>query len=133
MSIFKDIMMVVRHTYHVNYILDDDKYFSHRLEGEIMRNVHSIEKGLSLEQPRKLFGLKKIKTMLDYVDLYVKRPDANESIIQMVFDSLYAYLNFHGDEAYSELDLIREKVSEISLSHNTQGINLGGAAHLFTV
>ena len=104
--------MIVRHTNQIDKILKDDKYLSNRLEAEIMRNVHSIEKGLSLVHPRKLFGLEKINTMLDQVDRYVKLSCINMNIMHMVVDALKAYLQFHSDEEYLELNYIKDKVSK---------------------
>ena len=112
MSKLKDILMIVRHTNQIDKILKDDKYLSNRLEAEIMRNVHSIETGLSLVHPRKLFGLEKISTMLDQVDRYVKLSCINMNIIHMVVDALKAYLQFHSDEEYLELNYIKDKVSK---------------------
>lgn len=126
MGKLKDVLMVVRHTNHVNKILNSDKYLSHRLEGEIMRSVHSIEKGLSLVQPRKLFGLKKINAMLNHVDQYMKLSDVNINIIRMVIDSLCAYLNFHRDREYSELDFLRDKVKEFTLLYGSSEMIQGG-------
>lgn len=40
-------------------ILNDRKFKNNRLLGEILRNTHSIEKGLSLENVRLGFGVKK--------------------------------------------------------------------------
>lgn len=54
-------------------ILSADEYKSRRLEGEIIRNTHSIEKGLSLESVRMGFGYKKIQEAFQQIDCYVQK------------------------------------------------------------
>ena len=43
-----------------------------RIEAEIVRNVHSIEKGLSIKNPRLGFGVKKINEMFSLVERYLE-------------------------------------------------------------
>lgn len=126
MSKIKDTLMVVRHAHHVDKVLKDDQYLSHRLEADIIRNVHSIEKGLSLEHPRKLFGLKKINTMIGQVDQYMKQSDVRSELVQMAVDALYTYLQFHNDKEYSELAQIKVKVNEYAAQYPTAEIAWGG-------
>ena len=103
MSKIKETLMILRHIQHNDKILKDEKYLSHRLEAEIIRNVHSIEKGLSLEQPKKLFGIKKINAMLKYMEQYSKLSDISEVVMRMAADAMNAYFSFHGDKDYPEL------------------------------
>lgn len=66
-------------------------------EGEIIRNVHSIEKGLSLEKPRFFFGIPKIIEMLDLTAEYVKKQGYSIDIVNMALDAVDAYKKYHQD------------------------------------
>lgn len=66
-------------------------------EGEIIRNVHSIEKGLSLENPRLFFGIPKITEMLDLTAEYVKKQGFSMDIVNMALDAVEAYKEYHHD------------------------------------
>lgn len=120
MSKIKDILMLIRHANRVDMILNDDEFLSHRLEAEIIGNVHSIEKGLSLEQPRKLFGLKKIDSMLGQIDRYLEQLDSDGEIVQMAVDAIGAYLHFHDDKEYEELTYIKNKYNGYVLKYSTR-------------
>ena len=61
-------------------IRNNSKYEINRLEAEIIRNVHSIEKGLSIENPRLGFGVAKIREMLSLVDRYRTLTDDIEDV-----------------------------------------------------
>ncbi|MCD7811221.1 MAG: nitroreductase family protein [Ruminococcus sp.] len=113
MGNIKDYLQVIRHQHYINGVLKDDNYKASRLESEIMRNVHSVEKGLSLASPRKLFGLKKIETMLNDVEIYISLPEKSDEVIAMVSAALRAYFDFHSDEEYSELNKLKNRVTQI--------------------
>lgn len=109
-------------------ILSASKYENIRIEGEILRNVHSIEKGLSLENVRLGFGYAKIKEALSLIEHYIKNGgESDAKPILMFADALHSYLEFHKGK------LKNEKIDEISksydkLSHNISShyITMGG-------
>ena len=66
-------------------LLKSPKFEKNRLEAEIVRNVHSIEKGLSIRKPRAGFGVKKINEMFSLVERYMSLCD--EKTVLAVFES----------------------------------------------
>lgn len=91
----KNYLRFLRQIKYVESIAKKNEYKRSRLEGEIIRNVHSIEKGLSLEKPRMFFGIPKIEEMFGYLDEYVSDEGYLESVVNMVLDSVAAYLEYH--------------------------------------
>ena len=64
MDIFTKLNIYRNAIRHINFYFSEEKKenaLPGKMMGEIIRNVHSIEKGLSLEKPRKFFGYKKIR------------------------------------------------------------------------
>ncbi len=86
-------------------IQKNTKYSKNRLEAEIVRNVHSIEKGLSIENPRLGFGIAKMKEMFSLVDSYVKLTDEKE-ILFFVVDAVEAYVKYHNEKSFTNEDIL---------------------------
>lgn len=111
-------------------LLSDPRFEKNRLEGEIKRNTHSIEKGLSLETPRKGFGVAKIKEAYHLIERYLQLGgDAHAEPLLMFESSLHAYLDFHqqvgfNDETILEVKCIWEKLKLIVGETNS---DMGGA------
>lgn len=84
-----------------------------RIEGEILRNVHSVEKGLCLEDVRMGFGLAKIMEAFSLVEEYINEDgfDYNQTIVTMFADAVDSYLLFHDEHNYSDenVEQIRAK------------------------
>lgn len=77
-------------------LLSDPRFEKNRLEGEIKRNTHSIEKGLSLEKPRMGFGVAKIKETFHLIMRYKELGGKKDAEPLLMFkSSLRAYLDFH--------------------------------------
>lgn len=94
---------------YIYNILSQEAFKCYRLEGEILRNVHSIEKGLSLENVRLGFGYTKIKETISIIEQYInKGGDVNAKPILMFADALQEYLKFHQGK------LTNENIQEIS-------------------
>lgn len=84
-------------------ILNDSKYKKNRIEAELIRNVHSIEKGLSLENPRKGFGYAKICELFSLVDEYIELGGLfSDDVLLMAKDALSEYIRFHNDCDYHD-------------------------------
>lgn len=64
------------------------------LKAAITERYHSIEKGLSLPNPRPGFGSKPLKSLLDLVEVYVA-DFGNDDLIMTVRGVLTAYLEFN--------------------------------------
>lgn len=93
-------------------ILACKEFEKSRMEGEIIRNVHSIEKGLSLENVRIGFGYAKIKQTLSLINKYVENGgNIDNKPIIMFCDALHSYLDFHHDKIQNE------QINEISQAY----------------
>ncbi len=92
---------------HIYNILESKKFLNERLYGELIRNVHSIEKGLSLAETRYGFGYKKITEAFNIAQLLAKEDSElyNEAI-DMFADAVKMYLSFHKDHNYSDENVI---------------------------
>lgn len=115
------------------------KYKSNRLLGEILRNTHSIEKGLSLSNPRLGFGVAKIEEAFGYCQEYeVIEGTMEVTPIIMFRDALVAYLVFHQERYFSDsgIEKVRSIEKVISSRLSCPCKNMGGYMivnkHLYT-
>jgi len=79
------------------------------LMGRIVRYVHSIEKGLSVESPRPEFGYDKIQTLYGWIKEYLKIPEIDKTCVYMAADALDAYCSYH-----ENIGIVSTKIMEIS-------------------
>lgn len=80
---------------------EDHKYAKERLSADIIRLVHSIEKGLAIETPRLGFGEKKITALLELVRKYQKLQTGDSTCVYMASDVIGAYIDYHEHSNYS--------------------------------
>lgn len=85
-------------------ILFKKKYKHNKLLGEILRNVHSIEKGLSITNPRPGFGVKKVKELINLIESYIEL-NGNEEVIQYAVSSIKAYLEYQNSINFDSDDI----------------------------
>lgn len=67
------------------------------LEGKILRQTHTIEKGMSLENPRDRFGVQKTIELLDYINEYQRcgYPIEDSSAVCNSIGVIKGYLDYH--------------------------------------
>lgn len=96
-------------------LLKSPEFETNRLEAEIIRNVHSIEKGLSIRTPRAGFGIHKINEMFTLVERYMRLCD-EKTVLFLVVDAVSEYLEFQANIGFDdpELDAIRTKNNILS-------------------
>ena len=103
-------------------ISKSQEYLEERLKAEIIRYVHAIEKGLSIENPRLGFGVKKINLLMDLCDLFIKKCNNYSICLKMAIDALNGYIEYHNTKNWSGEDFecicarvqkIQEKVTLI--------------------
>lgn len=95
------IANLLRHWKRTRYIARDPKFRQERETAEIIRLVHSLEKGLSLENPRLGFGVKKIHSLLDRCESYVKAFGDGADCLLMAYDAVAEYIAFHRQKGYA--------------------------------
>lgn len=66
-----------------------------RIEADIIRNVHSIEKGLCLEKPRSGFGAAKISDLFSLAEKYLSLNPDDLECLYFVLDGVETYLEYH--------------------------------------
>jgi len=92
------------------YLSKNKKFDKNRIEAEIVRNVHSIEKGLSISNPRVGFGVKKIKEMFSLTDKYMELTE-EKTVLYFVVDAVNEYLQFQKSKNFQndDMELIHQK------------------------
>jgi len=91
---FNGIKRDYKHYKHVKEVCNGEEYSLNRLESDIIVLVHSIEKGLSIDNPRKGFGIAKIKKLLQLMNKFVEEKTAKEECILMAISALKEYFEF---------------------------------------
>ena len=110
------------------------KYYNgkgyNKLAAELIRNTHSIEKGLSISNIKSGFGHKKQQDMIEIINklenidnLYYKET------INMAIDSLKKYIEYHDSINYSD-DFIIKLKDYVSQKATDNEINYGGTVEL---
>lgn len=69
-------------------------YQIHAMAADIIRYTHSIEKGLSISNPRPEFGTKKITDLLNLIDRYLRYSNVNLEPVFMADNALEAYFQW---------------------------------------
>lgn len=101
-------------------ILSSSEFEKRRIEAEIIRNVHSIEKGLSIKSPRAGFGIKKINEMFSLTEKYMQLTD-EKTVLYFVVDAVDEYLEFQSKIGFESTDIttiranndiLKEKIGE---------------------
>lgn len=82
-------------------------YKKNRLEADIVRFVHSIEKGLSIQNPRLGFGVSKIDHLFALAKRYLETEKEDFGCIYFIVDALEAYLDFHKKNEFENDDIIK--------------------------
>ncbi len=120
---------------HIDDVLQSVEFRNEIKYGELLRNVHSIEKGLSLEHIRKEFGYAKI---MDAITIVYELMPYNESTyneaIDMFISALKSYLEYHESIGYtsdkiSEIRMMYEELKNKRMSTN-KIIKTGGTLHI---
>lgn len=87
------------------HILRGKEFDKSRIEAEIVRNVHSIEKGLSIRKPRAGFGIKKINGMFSLIEKYERLTD-EKTILFFAVDAVSEYLEFQRSVGFQSEDIL---------------------------
>ena len=98
-----------------------------RLMGRIVRYVHSVEKGMSIENPRPGFGYDKIKTLYGWIKDYLKIDGADRTCVYMAADALAEYCAYHesigaASEKIDEIKCIASELGQIKIDDRADGI-----------
>lgn len=126
---FRYIISTIRKACIIFDCLHDKNFESNRLLGEILRNSHSIEKGLSLEHVRLGFGLAKIKEAYGFCLRYAEINKTMDVLpICMFRDALLSYLDYHKLNHFSNeaTNIVSEIVESLSKNVSVTAEKRGG-------
>lgn len=115
MNKFKFYYLELRNSFMQNRIQNDNRFKYNRIAAELIRNTHSIEKGLSIENPRLGFGHKKQEDMMRLIKvLKNSNSEYHKESIKMAIDALYEYIIFHENKNYTDefIEKLRKFVEE---------------------
>lgn len=102
------------------------KYEEERISANIIRYVHAIEKGLSIEKPRIGFGVAKIEIISELVDKYISLNPSRNLCVYMARDVIKSYIEFHKDNVFDGLERIKDIYKKISSYVDNDGEIYGG-------
>ena len=99
-----DVYSFIKQRKHKKEIQKNAKFAENRIKAEILRNVHSIEKGLSIAAPRQGFGVKKIKEMFSLAERYIQIT-TDKTVLYFVVDAVGAYLAYQKSVGFESSDI----------------------------
>lgn len=107
---------IVKSHWFIFNVLHGSIYKKNKIVGELLRNTHSIEKGMSLENVRLGFGTLKILAALRLVEEYLKYGELTDEPVMMFLDALDSYLRFHEERNFcnSTIENIRGRALELN-------------------
>lgn len=143
-TLLRNLVFSCLSTTRMYYAFRNDKNRKSVLLAEIVRNVHSIEKGLCIKKPRLGFGIKKIETLLSCIDEYLVIDGKEERIeLYMAVSALEEYLDFHQKQCFSSDSIVslqrklpnyRNKLSfEHKLFSDSDKLKYGGSLDVVTL
>jgi len=95
------------------------KFTDRKILSEMVRNIHSIEKGMCLSTPRMGYGLKKIYYLMQITDQYINSGyDTSRTELKMVCGALQSYVKFHKESNYYNEEIKRIEEYGNRVAHN---------------
>ena len=111
--IIKNVLYSIIAVFKMHKAFHGKEYRTNVLLTEIIRNVHSIEKGMCIDEPRMEYGKAKIKAIFQLMGEYlVLHQDINADEINMGTSAIASYLNFHKSKGYSS-DYLKQVEDEL--------------------
>lgn len=125
-KIIKVYILEIRNKRKILKVLKKADFKYNRMAAELIRNTHSIEKGLSISNPKLGFGHKKQEIMLNLINtLKNSESDYHKEVIKMALDALKEYIEFHNENNYK--DAFTEKIEKyLSKNYKKNSIKYGG-------
>lgn len=103
-----------------------------RQKSRIIRLIHSIEKGMCLDEPRLGFGITKLNKLLSEAKVYEKNYGSDEFCLKMTVDVISDYLRFHEEKQYTNADIeaINISYSDLKAIVSPSDRKAGGFQHI---
>ena len=113
---------------YITKVRNDEKFYSDRIHAEIQRTVHQIEKGLSIENPKKGFGTEKISLLIDYISQISDYTDKESiEVLNRARSCVQTYLSFYDKMGWStdKIEQLRKRFANIKIDNAPCGIDAG--------
>lgn len=101
MKHLKQLVLQISNWRYAFRISKDETCAKERDQANIIRLVHSVEKGLCLERPRLGFGAQKIKELMALCHAYADRFGKDAFCLKMARDALKQYVAYHQEKNYN--------------------------------
>ena len=108
-----------------------ETFKNNRIKYEILRNVHQLEKGMSINHPKAGFGVEKAKNLIGYIQSLRDCPvDSDLHYIKQIgVCALQSYANLFINNGWNT-EKIEDVINFISNMDNDTGDDLSGAVHV---
>lgn len=112
-------------------ILKSEAYEQERQTAAIIRIVHSIEKGLCLENPRLGFGVQKLNKLFALCDRYAVY-GTDSFCLKMARDVIREYIAYHNEKGYTGDDFVSicEKYAAFPCKESGESEIFGGTMQI---
>lgn len=115
-GILKSCYYVMRNVCEISGIWKKDDVRMNFVAAELIRNTHSIEKGLSIGNPRLGFGRRKQKEMMDQI-LTLRNSSSlyYREACKMAIDAMTEYLEYHHSKSFTDdfIDQLQEFINSL--------------------
>jgi nitroreductase len=128
----KQLVQAARDWKYTTTVLSSDKYSEERIKAEIIRLVHSVEKGLCIDNPGLGFGAQKIENLFTLCKEYLNLNPSIKYCLYMACDALMEYVIFHKNVGYSSevFDKICTELEKMKLAVGEHSGVCGGTEHV---
>lgn len=113
-------------------VLCSEEFKKERQTAAIIRLVHSLEKGLCIENPRLGFGVAKLNKLFALCTSYADAFGNEEFCLKMARDAIKEYIGFHKQKGYESEDFTKicEAYSSFPCKENGDSEVFGGTLHV---
>lgn len=100
-----------------------NKFKKDRIEADIIRLSHSIEKGLCLKSPRPGFGKSNFNKLFALIEEYSNLEGHNKFCIYLCLDAMRSYFEYHNkiDFCDDDMRLMKERYDKLALRYIHEG------------
>ena len=111
-------------------VLNSPAFKKERQFADIIRRVHSIEKGLCIENPRMGFGIAKLNSLFELCKSHASEFGNDDYCLKMARDAIGAYIEFHNERGYTSDDFkkICEAYADFPCKKDTEDETVYGGA-----
>lgn len=113
-------------------VLRSEDFKKARQTAQIIRLVHSIEKGLCIEKPRLGFGVVKLNKLFALCSSYANEFACEDFCLKMARDAIKEYIDFHKAMKYESEEFlgICKAYSDFPCKENNESEPYGGVIHV---